>query len=36
MSALLTAAMLVAGLAFFAFTMTRRLAPLAALRKDVR
>jgi Fe-S oxidoreductase len=31
-----TAAMLVAGLAFFAFTMARRLAPLAALRKDVR
>src|SRR5512138_45186 len=36
MSPLLTAAILVAGLAFFAFTMTRRLAPLAALRKDVR
>ncbi|HEX9051832.1 MAG TPA: (Fe-S)-binding protein [Anaeromyxobacter sp.] len=32
----LTAAMLLAGLAFFAFTMTRRLAPLAALRADVR
>ncbi len=36
MSPLLTAAMLVVGLAFFAFTMTRRLAPLAALRPDVR
>src|SRR5690349_5997416 len=36
MSPFLTAAMLVLGLAFFAFTMTRRLAPLAALRPDVR
>jgi Fe-S oxidoreductase len=36
MSPLLTAAMLVVGLAFFAFTMARRLAPLAALREDVR
>ncbi|HET8539798.1 MAG TPA: (Fe-S)-binding protein [Anaeromyxobacter sp.] len=36
MSPLLTAALLVAGLAFFAFTMVRRLAPLAALRPDVR
>jgi Fe-S oxidoreductase len=36
MSPVLTAAMLVAGLAFFAFTMTRRLAPLLALRREVR
>jgi Fe-S oxidoreductase len=36
MSPALTAAMLVAGLAFFAFTMTRRLAPLLALRREVR
>ncbi len=36
MSPVLTAAMLVVGLALFAFTMTLRLAPLAALRSDVR
>ncbi len=36
MSAALTAALLAAGLAFFAFTMLRRLAPLAALRREVR
>ncbi len=36
MSAALTAALLAAGLAFFAFTMVRRLAPLAALRREVR
>src|SRR5512145_1075643 len=36
MAPLLTAALLVAGLAFFAYTMLRRLAPLGALRKDVR
>jgi Fe-S oxidoreductase len=36
MAPLLTAALLVAGLGFFAFTMLRRLAPLAALRRDVR
>src|SRR5512146_88987 len=36
MAPLLTAAMLVAGLAFFALTMLRRIAPLAALRGDVR
>ncbi len=36
MSLLLTAAMLVVGLALFAFTMARRVAPLAALRRDVR
>jgi Fe-S oxidoreductase len=36
MAPLLTAAMLVAGLAFFAFTMVRRLAPLGALRREVR
>jgi Fe-S oxidoreductase/nitrate reductase gamma subunit len=36
MSPLLTAAMLVAGLAFFAFTMTRRIAPLFALRHEDR
>ena len=36
MSPVLTAAMLLAGLAFFAFTMARRLAPLAALRPEVR
>jgi Fe-S oxidoreductase len=31
-----TAAMLLAGLAFFAFTMVRRIAPLGALRRDLR
>ncbi|WP_242344196.1 heterodisulfide reductase-related iron-sulfur binding cluster [Anaeromyxobacter terrae] len=36
MSPLLTAAMLVFALAFFAFTMLRRLAPLLALRRDDR
>ena len=36
MSPVLTAAMLVVALAFFAFTMTRRLAPLAALRRENR
>jgi Fe-S oxidoreductase len=36
MSPLLTAALLVVGLAFFARTMARRLAPLRALRSDVR
>jgi Fe-S oxidoreductase/nitrate reductase gamma subunit len=36
MSPALTAALLAAGLAFFAFTMLRRLAPLAALRREVR
>src|SRR5512144_1832927 len=36
MAPFLTAAMLVVGLAFFAFTMARRLAPLAALRPEVR
>jgi Fe-S oxidoreductase/nitrate reductase gamma subunit len=36
MSPLLTAAMLVVGLAVFANTMVRRLAPLRALRADVR
>src|SRR5512146_1666302 len=36
MSPILTAALLVAGLAVFANTMRRRLAPLAALRSDVR
>jgi len=36
MSPLLTAALLVAGLAAFAFTMLRRIAPLVALRGDVR
>src|SRR6266545_1906187 len=36
MSPALTAAMLAVGLAFFAFTMLRRLAPLAALRREVR
>lgn len=36
MSPALTAALLAVGLAFFAFTMLRRLAPLAALRREVR
>jgi Fe-S oxidoreductase len=36
MSPVLTAAMLVVALAFFAFTMARRLAPLAALRRENR
>jgi Fe-S oxidoreductase len=36
MSPALTAAMLVAGLAFFAFTMVRRLAPLFAMRRENR
>src|SRR5512146_1800552 len=36
MSPILTAALLVAGLAVFANTMIRRIAPLAALRSDVR
>ncbi len=36
MSPALTAAMLVAGLVFFAFTMTRRIAPLLALRREGR
>ncbi len=36
MSPALTAAMLAAGLAFFAFTMTRRVAPLLALRRESR
>ncbi|HEY6006245.1 MAG TPA: heterodisulfide reductase-related iron-sulfur binding cluster [Anaeromyxobacter sp.] len=36
MSPALTAAMLVAGLAFFAFTMARRLAPLFAMRRENR
>jgi len=36
MSPLLTATLLAAGLAFFAFTMARRLAPLLALRKENR
>jgi Fe-S oxidoreductase len=36
MSPALTAALLVAGLAFFAFTMTRRIAPLLALRRENR
>jgi Fe-S oxidoreductase/nitrate reductase gamma subunit len=36
MAPLLTALLLVGGLAFFAFTMLRRLAPLGALRRDVR
>ncbi len=36
MSPALTAAMLVLGLAFFAFTMLRRLAPLLALRREDR
>jgi Fe-S oxidoreductase len=36
MSPLLTALLLVGGLAFFARTMAIRLAPLSALRKDVR
>jgi len=36
MSPVLTAAMLVIGLAAFAFTMFRRVAPLAALRREVR
>ena len=36
MSPILTAALLVAGLAFFARTMIRRIAPLRALRSDVR
>jgi Fe-S oxidoreductase len=36
MSPALTAAMLAIALAFFAFTMTRRIAPLAALRRDRR
>jgi Fe-S oxidoreductase len=36
MGPLLTAAMLVVALAFFAFTMVRRVAPLLALRRDDR
>ena len=36
MSPLLTAAMLLAGLGFFAFTMARRIAPLLALRPERR
>jgi Fe-S oxidoreductase len=36
MSPALTAVMLLAGLAFFAFTMLRRLAPLLALRREDR
>ncbi len=36
MSPLFTAALLVVGLAFFAFTMLRRVAPLGALRREVR
>src|SRR5512138_156436 len=36
MNPALTAAMLVVALAFFAFTMLRRIAPLLALRKDDR
>jgi Fe-S oxidoreductase len=36
MSPVLTAAMLLAGLGFFAFTMARRIAPLAALRRESR
>jgi Fe-S oxidoreductase/nitrate reductase gamma subunit len=36
MAPFLTALLLAAGAAFFAFTMTRRLAPLGALRRDVR
>jgi len=36
MSSVLTAAMLLAGLGFFAFTMARRIAPLLALRRDDR
>jgi Fe-S oxidoreductase len=36
MSPALTAALLVAGLAFFAFTMARRIAPLFALRRESR
>jgi Fe-S oxidoreductase/nitrate reductase gamma subunit len=36
MSPALTAAMLVVGLAFFAFTMLRRVAPLFALRRESR
>ncbi|HET7826939.1 MAG TPA: heterodisulfide reductase-related iron-sulfur binding cluster [Anaeromyxobacter sp.] len=36
MSPALTAVLLVAGLAFFAFTMTRRIAPLFALRRENR
>jgi Fe-S oxidoreductase len=36
MSPLLTAAMLVVALGFFAFTMVRRVAPLLALRRDDR
>src|SRR5512133_175461 len=36
MAPLLTAALLAAGLAFFAYTMLRRPAPLGALREHVR
>src|SRR6266508_4870743 len=36
MSPVLTAALLIVGLAVFAFTMLRRIAPLGALRREVR